>query len=65
MTKQEFAKLPLLLKPAQVKEVTGYSDNTLKKLEQEGRLSVKPTRGGQRRFRKVEICKLVGMEDAL
>lgn len=63
MTHDTFKKLPFLLMDHQVIEVTGYHLRTLGKMVECAHLAeVRPAGSGQRRFRKVQVALLAGLE---
>lgn len=65
MTRTEFRALPLLVKPAQAAALLGVNLRKLSEAYNDGRLVPVLTAGGQRRYRKRELARLVGLEDAL
>ena len=65
MTRAEFRRLPLLLKPAQAAEVLGVSVAKLGRSFDAAVLTPILTKGRHRRYRKGQLARLVGLEDAL
>lgn len=63
MTHEEFKRLPFLLSDGQVIELTEYAPRTLRKMVECGHLAeVLPAGATQRRFRKVQVALLAGLE---
>lgn len=63
MTHEEFKRLPFLLMEYQATEVMGYAPRTLWKLVACGHLEeVQPAGSGTRRFRKVQVALLAGLD---
>jgi predicted site-specific integrase-resolvase len=65
MTRTEFRALPLLVKPAQAAELLGVNVRKLAEAFGDDVLPPVLTKGGHRRYRKRELARLVGLEDAL
>jgi hypothetical protein len=65
MTQEEFRKLPWLMFNGQVLEAAGYSRNTLRKMVDCGVIEeVRPPGCTQRRYRKAQLAKLLGIDIA-
>lgn len=63
MTLHEFKALPFLLMDHQLLEVTGYHERTMEKLvECAHLLPVLPAGATERRFRKVQVAQLAGLD---
>jgi hypothetical protein len=66
MTQREFNEKPLLLTPADMREITGLDDKGLKALRESNPAIVlrRPKKPGAGRFlyRKPEVAKLVGLQ---
>jgi hypothetical protein len=54
-------RVPLLVRTAVVRELTGWCRNTLYRREAEGVLRAKRTKGGQRRWYKADLAKLLDL----
>jgi hypothetical protein len=63
MTQDDFKKLPFLLTPHQLLEATGYDKRTVGKLVECCHLvEVRPAGLTERRYRKVQVAMLAGLE---
>jgi hypothetical protein len=63
MTQDDFDRLPLLLRPAQAREVLGCDrDGLLKVRKAMPELAVKLDGMKEWRYRKVELAKVVGLK---
>lgn len=61
MTLEEIEQMPALLKPYQVRAITGWSDTVLDRLARARTISIWWTPGGHRRYYKNQILRQAGL----